>query len=111
MTHEAATAHLIGERGHLPEHLVHVDDDVPPVDEDRLRRRRAQRHVKHSAPLGDVDLLAREHGLDARRQRRFLGELHEQAERLVQHSVFGIVEVEPTGFGDEPLAATGVVLK
>ena len=41
--------------------------------------RRAQRHVQHGAVLGDVDLVAAEHGVDALAQARLLGQLQQQA--------------------------------
>ena len=40
--------------------------------------RRAQRDVQHGAVLGDVDLLAAEHGVDPLAQAALLGQLHEQ---------------------------------
>ncbi len=57
---------------------MHVGHDVLPVDHDRLAARRAQRDVQHGAVLGDVDLLAAEHRVDARAQPRLAGELQEQ---------------------------------
>ena len=58
-------AHALGEVGHLAQHRVHRGDDVLAVDLDHRALGRAQRGVQHGAVLGDVDLLAPEHGVDA----------------------------------------------
>ena len=69
-----AAAHAVGEVGHPVEHGVDLGHDVLAVDDDRRAARCAQRHVQHGAVLGDVDLLAREHGVDALAQAGLLGE-------------------------------------
>ena len=63
-----AAADAVGEVGHPVEHRVDVGHDVLAVDDDRRASRRAQRDVQHGAVLGDVDLLAAEHRVDARAQ-------------------------------------------
>ncbi len=64
---------------HAVEHRVHVRHDVVAIDDDRCAARRAQRHVQHRAVLGDVDLLAAEHGVDALRAGpASLGQLQQQ---------------------------------
>ena len=73
---------------HLVEHRVDLGHDVLAVDDDRRVARRAQRDVQHRAVLGDVDLLAAEHGVDALAQARLLGELQQQPHRLVGGSRF-----------------------
>ncbi len=60
----APVAHAVGERRHLGEHLVHVGDDVLAVHDEAGGRRHAQGDVQHGAVLGDVDVLAGEHGVD-----------------------------------------------
>ena len=52
-----------GERGHLVQDRVHGRHDVLAVDLDHRVARRAQRGVQHRPVLGDVDLLAAEHGV------------------------------------------------
>ena len=59
-----AAADLLGEVGHLVEHGVDLGHDVLAVDDDRLPLRGAQGDVQHGAVLGDVDLVAAEHGVD-----------------------------------------------
>ena len=53
--------------------------DVLAVDHDRRAARRAQRHVQHRPVLGDVDLLAAEHRVDAFAQAALLGQLRRAA--------------------------------
>ena len=72
---QAPRAHAVGEGRHLVEHGVDLGHDVLAVDDDRRALRRAQRHVQDGAVLGDVDLLAAEHRVDARAQAGLLGEL------------------------------------
>ena len=67
-----------------------------------------KRHVQHGAILGEVDLVAAEHGVDAVAQSGCFGKLHEQVERLVGDAVFRVVEVEAHGLGRQALAARGV---
>ncbi len=75
----------------------------------RWLARRAQGHVQHGPPLGDVDLLAAEHGVDAGAQPHRLGQADEQAKGLVGHAVLGVVEVETDRLRGEPLAALGIL--
>ena len=103
-----AAPHRRREGGHAVEHRVHLGDDVLAVDDDRRRARRAQRHVQHRTLLGDVDLLAAEHGVDARAQPRLLGEREQQPQGLVGDAVLRVVEVEPRGGRGQALAAPGI---
>ena len=59
--------------------------------------------------LGDVDLVAAEHGLGARPQPGLLRQSNEQPKRLVGHPILGVVEVESRRLDGETLAALGVV--
>ncbi len=70
---------------------------------------RAQGHVQDRAVLGDVDLVAAKHGVDAVAQARLLGQVEEQPERLVGDAILGVIEEEAGGLGREPLAAAGIV--
>jgi hypothetical protein len=63
-----AGADALGERRHAAKDAVHLGDDIVPVDDDRPPRGCAQRDMQHGSVLGDVDPLAREHGLDPRPQ-------------------------------------------
>ena len=67
-----AAADSVGEGRHLVEHGMDGGDDVFAVDDDRLALGRAQGDVQDGALLGDVDLLAAEHGVEARFQRHSL---------------------------------------
>ena len=57
-----------------------------------MSSRRPQGHVQHGAILGDVDLLAAEHGVDAAAQVALVGESAEQRDRLVGDAVLRVVE-------------------
>ena len=65
--------------------------------------------MQHRAVLGDVDLLAAEHGVDAAAQAGFLGQLQKQLQRFVGDAVLRVVEEEARGLGRHPLAALGVI--
>ena len=104
-----AVAHAAAERRHPVEHLVNLGHHVLAVGHDRRAARRAQGHVQNGAPLGDVDLLAREHRVDAPAQSRFLGQREQQAHRVVGDAMLGVVEVESRGLGREGLAAPRVL--
>ena len=97
----------VGEGRHLVQHGMDLGHDILAVDDDGGAARRAQGDVKHRALLGDVDLLAAEHGVDALAQARLLGELEQQRQGLVGDAVLGIVEIDSGGLDREPLAALG----
>ena len=97
-------ADALGEVGHLAQHRVHLRDDVLAVDDDRRVLGRAQRGVQHGAILGDVDLVAAEHRVDALTQARPAGQLEEQTHGLVGDAVLRVVEVETLTLGRETLA-------
>ena len=63
-------ADLVGEAGHAVEDLVHVGDDVVAVGGDDLVAGGPQGHVEDGPVLGDVDVLAGPHGVDALAQAR-----------------------------------------
>ena len=102
-----AAADAVGEGRHLVEHGVHVGHDVLAVDDDRRAARRAQRDVQHGAVLGDVDLVAAEHRVDALAQAGLVGQLQQQPQRLVGDAILRVVEVDAGGLGGQPLAARG----
>ncbi len=77
-----AAAHAVGEVRHLVEHSMHPGYDVLAIDNDALVLRRAQGDMQHGAPLGDVDLVAAKHSVDALAQARGLGQLQQQAQRF-----------------------------
>ena len=71
--------------------------------------RRAQRHVQDRAVFRYVDLLAPEHGVDARAQARFPGQLHQQPQGLVGDPVLRIIEVDPRRLQRQSLAALRIL--
>src|SRR5262252_6205835 len=68
-----AVADPIGELRHLVEHCVDMRYDILAIDDDRGPPWRTQGNVQHSAVLGDVDLVAAEHCVDALAQTAFVG--------------------------------------
>ena len=53
----------LSERVHLGQHLVHLGNDIGPVDGPAGSLGRTQRRVQHRSILGDVDVFACEHGI------------------------------------------------
>ena len=104
----APGAHAVGEVGHPAEDGVHVGDDVDAVDLDARPFGSAQRDVEHGAVLGDVDVLAREHRVDAIAQPGPLGEREQQRHRLVGDQVLRVVDVEAVDFEGQAVASVGV---
>ena len=88
---------------------MHVGHDVVPVDLEPHTGRHAEGDVKDRPVLGDVDVLAGEHGVAAPGDAGPLGEAEKEAERLVGDSVLGVVEDEVAGLHHIALCATGVV--
>ena len=65
MAFPCPAAHPLGEVRHLVQHRMDVGHDIPAIENDGSPARRAQRHMQHRAVLGDVDLVAAEHRVDA----------------------------------------------
>ena len=53
--------------------------------------------MQDGTPLGDIDLLAAEHGVDAPPQAGFFRQLQKQLHGFVGDTVFGIVEADARG--------------
>jgi hypothetical protein len=104
-----AGADSLRERSHALQGRVHLRDDVDPVDDQRAPARHPQGDVQDGAVLGRVDPIAPEHRLGALGEAGLLGELHEQVQRLVDHAILGVVEVEAGTLGHEALAPRRVV--
>src|SRR5215470_4809685 len=104
-----AAADAVGELGHLVEHGMNLRHDVLAVDDDGRASRRPQRHVQDRAIFRDVDFLAPEHRVDSFAQPGLLGELDEQAQRLVLNAIFRIIQEHTGGFRRHPLPARGIL--
>src|SRR5215471_18342708 len=61
-------ADAVGEIRHPVEHRMDMWDDILPIDDNRCPPWRTQGNVQDRAILGDVDLVAAEHRVDARAQ-------------------------------------------
>ena len=99
-----AGPHPVGELRHPVEDRVDLGDHVLPVDDELAVARHAQRHVADGAVLGHVDVLAREHRVDAGAQPGRVGETAKQGERVVAHPVLRVVHRDPGRLRDEALA-------
>jgi hypothetical protein len=106
-----AAPHPVGERRHLVEHSADIRHDVLAADEDRRASGRAQRHVQDRTILGDVDLVAAEHRVDAVAQPARFGQRKQQAQRFIGDAILGIVEKDAGRLGSEPVAPTRIRLE
>ena len=104
-----AAPHAVDESAHAIEDRMNLRDDVFAVDDDRGSPRRAQRDMQHGAALGNVDLLAAKHRVDALAQARLLGELDEQLDGVVGDAILGVVEIDADGVEREPFAPRRIV--
>ena len=106
---QSPPAHPVAKRRHLVEDRVDTRHHIFTVDEDRLVPRRAEGDVEDGAILGDVDLLAAEHRLDAPAQVAIPGQLEQKVERIGGNAVLRIIEVETHRLGLQPFASLRVV--
>ena len=111
MTFPCPAAHPLGKVRHPVQHRMDVGHDIPPIVNDGRPARRAQRDVQHRAVLGDVDLVAAEHGVDTVLQPGLVGELEQQPQSLVGDPVLGIVEIDAGRLCCEPRSAFAVLGK
>ena len=109
MSGPGAATDAVAEIRHAIQHRVYLGHDVLAVDDNRRTAGRAQGDVERGALLGEVDLLAAEHEVDSPAQLALLGQLQQVRQRFVGHALFGIVQIQPRPFGDQPLAAAGIV--
>ena len=96
---------------HTAANGVDLGHDIFAVVHDRGAARRAQGHVQHRAVLGEVDLVASEHGVDTIAQSGLMGELEQQPKRFMGDAVLGIVEINSGSFCSHLLAAPRVLGK
>ncbi len=104
-----AVADLVSEAGHAVEHLVDLRDHVLAVDADHGIAWCTQRRVQDRAILGDVDVLAAEHGLDALDEASLPGEVPQQPQGLVGDAVLGVVEEQSGCLQGQPAASLRVI--
>ena len=94
---------------HLVEHGVNLGNDVHAIGEDLLVLWGAQRDMQNGALFGDVDLVAREHGVDVLAQAGLLRKLKQQPHRLAGDAVLRVIEVETQGLQREAFATLGIL--
>ncbi len=97
--------------GHPVEHVVHLRHHVLAIDEDRRRPGGPEGDVQDRAVFGDVDPVAREHGVDPLAQVAFPRQLHEESQRVVGDAVLRVIEVHASGFCRQTFAARWIVGK
>ena len=100
---------MIRKCGHLVEHGVDFGNDIHAVGDRFVRPWSAQGDMQNGALLGDVDLVAREHGVDVLAQTGLLRKLDEQAHGLAGDSVLRVVEVQTHGLQREAFAALRIL--
>ena len=109
MTAPSATADSVGELLHAVENAVNIRHDVASVDLDDGVLGCTQRGVQHGAIFGEVDRLAREHGLHVLGHGALAGEGEERVHGGGVHQIFRVVEVNAEGVEGE-LGAAGAIL-
>src|SRR5262245_49506143 len=86
-------ANAVGEVRHLVEYCVDMWYNVLAIDEDGCSSWCTQGNVQHSAVLGDVDLVAAEHRVDALAQTGLLGQFSEQPHCFFRDAVLRVVKI------------------
>jgi hypothetical protein len=110
---------MIRKCGHLVEHGVNLGHNIhaidattaPTIDKDSLAFGSAQSDMQNGALFGDVDLVAREHGVDVVAQAGLLCKVNKHAEGLAGNSVLRKVEVQTQGLQREAFVALRIVGK
>ena len=86
---------------HLVEHGVNLGDKIYAIGENLCIFWRAQGDVQHGALFGEVDLVARKHGINVVAQTGLLRKVKKQADSLTGNTVLREVEVETQGLQRE----------
>ena len=108
MAFPLAGADVVGKLGHAVEHGMDFWNDIRAIDFDRRRAGSTEGGVENGAILGDVDLVATEHGVNLPAQTGSIGEIDEASDRLAGDQVFRIIQEKPGGFKLELLGAFGI---
>ena len=104
-----AAADLVGEVVHPPQDVVDIGDHVLSVDLERGVGREPERRVQDRPVLGDVDVLAPEHGVAPPGQLHLLGQLEERAEDGIVEQRLRQVDDQVTRGEGQPADPVGVV--
>src|SRR5262245_29028412 len=102
-------ADAVGEVCHLIEHCMDMWNDVLAVHDDRCPPWRTKGNVQHSAILGDVDLVAAEHRVDALAQTALLGQFGEQPHRFFRDAVLRVIKIQANRLRRQPLATLSII--
>jgi hypothetical protein len=101
----------MGEISHLVEHSMNLRHYVLPVHDNRCPFQGAKSEMQDSAPLGDVDLLAKEHRIPPLLDASLSGELQQQSDGFVGNAVFGEIQIQARAFRSKALTAVGILRK
>jgi hypothetical protein len=88
---------------------VNLGNDVNAIGEDLPTLWGAQRDMQNGALFGDVDLVAREHGVDVLAQAGLLRKLKDQPNRFAGNGVLRVIEVETQVRQREAFATLGIL--
>src|SRR5215467_14112411 len=84
-------------------------DDVLAIDDNRCPPWRTQGNVQDRAILGDVDLVAAEHRVDARAQTALVSQCNEEPQCFIGDAVFRVVKIYTDCVYRQPLATLRIV--
>src|SRR5262249_20697766 len=102
-------ADAVGEIGHFIEHSVDIRYNVLAIDNNGGSSWRTQRNVQHSSVLGDVDLVAAKHRVDALAQTGLLRQFNEQPHCFFRDAVFRVIEIHTNRLRRQPLATLRII--
>ena len=103
-----ARADAVGKIGHTVENGMHLWNNINAIDFDRCRARSTKGGVEDGAVLGDVNLVATEHGVNLAAQIGGVRKIDQASDCLAIDQVFRIIQEKPGGFELELLGASGI---
>lgn len=103
-----SAAELVGEGAHRVEDLVDVGHHVLAIDDQLGVGRQAQCRVQDGAILGGVDVDAGEHRVALVLETGLTGQAEQQLQRLAQHAMLGVIDVQIADVDGQFAASIGV---
>ena len=88
---------------------MNVGHYVATLDDDGRAFWGAQRDMQYRTLLGNVDLVAAKHRVDAFPKMRFPGETDEKRQRFFGDPVLGVIEVDSCSVDRHALAALAII--
>ena len=93
------------EHGHPVEHVANLLRNIDAVHTEMRPAGQSEGGVEHGPVLGDVDVLAGEHGVPALQHAPLASQLHERVHDLPRHSLLAEVDTK-SGSLEGPCRAT-----